>query len=129
METPIGAHEQVAILDFGGQYTQLIARRVRECNVFCEILPYDTPLHTLRARQPKGIILSGGPASVYEPNAPRVDPELFTLGIPVLGICYGHQLMAHLLGGVVQPAAQREYGRTLLTVVHAEPLFEQLTST
>jgi GMP synthase (glutamine-hydrolysing) len=78
----------------------LIARRVRECNVFCEILPYDTPLHALRARQPKGIILSGGPASVYEPNAPRVNPELFTLGVPVLGICYGHQLMAHLLGGV-----------------------------
>jgi GMP synthase (glutamine-hydrolysing) len=122
----MNAHEQVAILDFGGQYTQLIARRVRECDVFCEILPYDTPLHTLRARQPKGIILSGGPASVYEPNAPRVDPELFTLGVPVLGICYGHQLMAHLLGGTVQPAAQREYGRTLLTVVHAEPLFEQL---
>ncbi|MCS7273283.1 MAG: glutamine-hydrolyzing GMP synthase [Fimbriimonadales bacterium] len=121
-----GAHELVLILDFGGQYTQLIARRVRECQVFCEIVPYDTPLVALKARQPKGIILSGGPASVYEPNAPRVDPELFTLGIPVLGICYGHQLMAHLLGGVVSPAPQREYGRTLLTVVHAEPLFEGL---
>ncbi len=126
MATPVGAHEQVTILDFGGQYTQLIARRVRECNVFCEILPYDTPLAEIRRRAPKGVILSGGPASVYEPNAPRVDPELFTLGIPVLGICYGHQLMAHLLGGVVAPAPQREYGRTLLTVVHAEPLFEQL---
>ncbi len=126
MATPIGAHEQVVILDFGGQYTQLIARRVRECNVFCEILPYDTPLTELRRRSPKGVILSGGPASVYEPDAPRVDPELFTLGIPMLGICYGHQLMAHLLGGTVSPAPQREYGRTLLTVVHAEPLFDQL---
>ncbi|MFN3691105.1 MAG: glutamine-hydrolyzing GMP synthase, partial [Fimbriimonadales bacterium] len=126
MTTPIGAHEQVIILDFGGQYTQLIARRVRECNVFCEILPYDTPLAEIRRRHPKGVLLSGGPASVYEPNAPRVDPELFTLGIPVLGICYGHQLMAHLLGGVVAPAPQREYGRTLLTVVHAEPLFDEL---
>ncbi|MDW8107243.1 MAG: glutamine-hydrolyzing GMP synthase [Armatimonadota bacterium] len=121
-----GAHELVLILDFGGQYTQLIARRVRECQVFCEIVPYDTPLPALQARQPKGIILSGGPASVYEPNAPRVDPALFTLGIPVLGICYGHQLMAHLLGGVVSSAPQREYGRTLLTVVRAEPLFEGL---
>ncbi|MFX7690378.1 GMP synthase (glutamine-hydrolyzing), partial [Acinetobacter baumannii] len=77
MTTPIGAHEQVVILDFGGQYTQLIARRVRECNVFCEIVPYDVPLSELRARRPKGVILSGGPASVYEPDAPRVDPELF----------------------------------------------------
>ncbi|MCS6923170.1 MAG: hypothetical protein NZM10_02210, partial [Fimbriimonadales bacterium] len=110
MTAPISAHEQVLILDFGGQYTQLIARRVRECNVFCEIVPYDTPLTQLRERRPKGIILSGGPASVYEPDAPRVDPELFTLGIPVLGICYGHQLMAHLLGGKVAPAPQREYG-------------------
>ncbi len=129
METPpipAGVREQVIILDFGGQYTQLIARRVRECRVFCEILPYDTPLPDLVMRQPKGIILSGGPASVYEPNAPTVDPELFTLGIPILGICYGHQLMARLLGGEVQPAEEREYGRTLLTVVHGEPLFRNL---
>ncbi len=129
METPpkpAGVREQVIILDFGGQYTQLIARRVRECRVFCEILPYDTPLPDLVMRQPKGIILSGGPASVYEPNAPTVDPELFTLGIPILGICYGHQLMARLLGGEVQPAEGREYGRTLLTVVQSEPLFRDL---
>ncbi|MFQ3609914.1 MAG: glutamine-hydrolyzing GMP synthase [Fimbriimonadales bacterium] len=125
-QRPAGVREQVIILDFGGQYTQLIARRVRECQVFCEILPYDTPLSTLRARRPKGIILSGGPASVYEPNAPRIDPELFLMGIPVLGICYGLQLMAYLLGGEVQPAEEREYGRTLLTVVHSEPLFDQL---
>ncbi len=123
---PAGVREQVIVLDFGGQYTQLIARRVRECHVFCEILPYDTPLTALLARQPKGIILSGGPSSVYEPNAPKVDPELFTLGIPVLGICYGHQLMAYLLGGEVQPAEEREYGRTLLTVVQSDPLFSQL---
>lgn len=129
MQSHSGTHELVLILDFGGQYTQLIARRVRECQVFCEIAPYDTPLPALRARQPKGIILSGGPASVYEPDAPRVDPELFTLGIPVLGICYGHQLMAHLLGGAVSPAPQREYGRTLLTVVHADRCLTSWTFT
>jgi GMP synthase (glutamine-hydrolysing) len=94
-----GLHEQVVVLDFGGQYTQLIARRVRECHVFCEILPYTTPLDALRARAPKGIILSGGPASVYERDAPRVPLALFEMGIPVLGICYGHQLMAQMLGG------------------------------
>ncbi len=121
-----GPHEQVVVLDFGGQYTQLIARRVRECQVFCEILPYSTSIESLCARAPKGMILSGGPASVYERDAPRVPPALFELGIPVLGICYGHQLMAQLLGGVVQPAAQREYGRTPLRVLHAEPLFEGL---
>ncbi|MER3402244.1 MAG: GMP synthase (glutamine-hydrolyzing) [Armatimonadota bacterium] len=120
---PVGAREHVVILDFGGQYTQLIARRVRECQVFCEILPYNTPLSALRRRQPKGIILSGGPASVYAPGAPRLDPELLALGIPVLGICYGHQLMASLLGGEVQPAELCEYGRTHLTVVRSEPLF------
>ncbi|MEN3001185.1 MAG: glutamine-hydrolyzing GMP synthase [Armatimonadota bacterium] len=121
-----GLHEQVVVLDFGGQYTQLIARRVRECQVFCEILPYNTPLDALCARQPKGIILSGGPASVYEPNAPRVEPALFEMGVPILGICYGHQLMAQMLGGEVQPAAQREYGRTHLTIRHTEPLFAGL---
>ncbi len=118
-----GLHERVVVLDFGGQYTQLIARRVRECHVFCEILPYSTPLDVLRAHAPKGIILSGGPASVYEPNAPRVEPALFETGIPLLGICYGHQLMAQMLGGEVQPAAHREYGRTHLRVQHTEPLF------
>jgi GMP synthase (glutamine-hydrolysing) len=121
-----GLHEQVVVLDFGGQYTQLIARRVRECHVFCEILPYTTPLDALRAREPKGIILSGGPASVYEPNAPRVPLALFEMGIPMLGICYGHQLMAQMLGGEVRPAALREYGRTHLTVLRTEPLFAGL---
>lgn len=121
-----GLHEQVVVLDFGGQYTQLIARRVRECQVFCEILPFSTPLDALRARQPKGVILSGGPASVYEPNAPQVDSALFEMGIPILGICYGHQLMAQMLGGEVCPAAQREYGRTRLTVLRTEPLFAGL---
>jgi GMP synthase (glutamine-hydrolysing) len=121
-----GLHERVVVLDFGGQYTQLIARRVRECQVFCEILPYHTPLDALRAREPKGIILSGGPASVYEPNAPRVGPALFEMGIPILGICYGHQLMAQVLGGEVRPAAQREYGHTRLLVRHSEPLFAGL---
>lgn len=119
--------ERVIVLDFGGQYTQLIARRVRECQVFCEILPYWTPLPELARRAPKGIILSGGPASVYEPAAPHVDPALYAMGIPILGICYGHQLMAQTLGGQVEPAALREYGRTELQVVEGEdPLFEGL---
>ena len=85
--------ETILILDFGGQYTQLIGRRIRESNVYTEILPFNTPIETLRKQQPKGIILSGGPASVYEPHAPNSDPGIFRLGIPVLGICYGMQLI------------------------------------
>lgn len=111
------SHEEVVILDFGGQYTQLIARRVREERVYCEIVPYDRPLAEVLARRPRGIILSGGPSSIYAPDAPRVPSQLFTAGIPVLGICYGMQLMAYLLGGRVEPAGQREYGRTPLVVV------------
>jgi len=118
--------ELILILDFGAQYTQLIARRVRECHVYCEILPYDTPLPTLLARSPRGIILSGGPASVYEPGAPTVEEDVFHFGVPVLGICYGHQLMALRLGGRVVPAERREYGRADLKVAEPEPLFEGL---
>jgi GMP synthase (glutamine-hydrolysing) len=102
--------ETILILDFGGQYTQLIGRRIREANVYTEILPFNTPLETLRKQQPKGIILSGGPASVYEVEAPISDPGIFKLGIPVLGICYGMQLIGKELGGRVEPAAHREYG-------------------
>ena len=108
--------ETILILDFGGQYKQLIARRVRECHVYSEILPHTTPIETLRARAPKGIILTGGPNSVYDPASPVCSRELFSLGIPILGICYGAQLMAHVLGGQVAPAATSEYGGTALFV-------------
>ena len=103
--------QRIVILDFGAQYTQLIARRIREANVFCEVVPYDTSLSEIQARRPAGIILSGGPSSVLDADAPTVDPALYDLGVPVLGICYGMQLTAHLLGGRVERAAQREYGR------------------
>ena len=103
--------QRIVILDFGAQYTQLIARRIREANVFCEVVPYDTSLSEIQARRTAGIILSGGPSSVLDADAPTVDSALYDLGVPVLGICYGMQLTAHLLGGRVERAAQREYGR------------------
>ena len=112
--------ELVVVLDFGGQYKQLIARRVRECNVYCEIHPYTIPADKLRALNPKGLILTGGPNSVYEENAPGCGKELFELGIPVLGICYGSQLMAFRLGGLVRTAPVSEYGRTGLVIDAAE---------
>ncbi len=105
-------HQTVVILDFGGQYNQLIARRVRECSVYCEVLPYQTPLSEILAKQPIGIIFTGGPNSVYAENAPQVDPSLFEAGVPVLGICYGIHLMAHTLGGHVTSPDSREYGKT-----------------
>ena len=102
--------ETILILDFGGQYTQLIGRRIREANVYTEIVPFNTPLEKIRAFQPKGLILGGGPASVYETDAPICDPGIFTLDVPVLGICYGMQLIGKEFGGRVEPATQREYG-------------------
>jgi GMP synthase (glutamine-hydrolysing) len=102
----------VLVLDFGAQYAQLIARRVREAHVYSEIVPFDTPVAELEARRPAGLILSGGPASVYEPGAPAIDPAVFGLGAPVLGICYGQQVMARALGGRVEHTGAREYGRT-----------------
>lgn len=119
-------HELVLVLDFGGQYNQLIARRVRELNVFSEMIPFYTPLEEIKARNPKGIILSGGPASVYANNAPKVDPALFQLGIPILGICYGMQLITHLLGGQVKRAGKREYGRAEVDISIDHPLFKEL---
>jgi GMP synthase (glutamine-hydrolysing) len=113
----------VVILDFGSQYTQLIARRIRQCHVYCEIHPFNLPLETLRRLDPRGIILSGGPASVYEPGAPSASAELFQMGVPVLGICYGMQLMTHQLGGRVAPAAAREYGHAELLVDAGCPFF------
>lgn len=115
--------EVVVVLDFGGQYNQLIARRVRELSVFSEMLPFDTPYEKLIAMNPKGIIFSGGPASVHLPGAPHPDPRIFDSGIPVLGICYGMQLMAHDLGGRVESAELREYGKCILRVEDArDPL-------
>ena len=104
-------HQRIVILDFGGQYTQLIARRVRENHVYSEVVPWNTPVREIAARQPVGIILSGGPASVCDPEAPHCDPDVYHLGVPVLGICYGMQLTAALLGGRVERAKEREYGR------------------
>jgi GMP synthase (glutamine-hydrolysing) len=120
--------ELVLVLDFGSQTSQLIARRVREANVYCELVPGTTPWRELQARQPAGVILSGGPASVYEPGAPQVDPELLRSGVPVLGICYGMQLISHHLGGEVAPASKREYGPAFLAVADPGQLFEGLPS-
>ena len=122
--------ETILILDFGSQYTQLIARRIREQNVYCEIYPHTLSLSQIEAIAPKGIILSGGPASVYETDAPTIDPKFFDLETPILGICYGMQLMAALLaGGKVHPATQREYGHAPLQVLNAnDPLFAGLPS-
>ena len=109
------SHQTVIVLDFGGQYNQLIARRVRECGVYCEVKPYTTPITDLKAMDPIGVIFTGGPNSVYDPAAPQADPALFRLGVPILGICYGCQLLAHSLGGKVTAAqgdSAREYGKT-----------------
>ncbi len=108
--------EMIVILDFGGQYKQLIARRVRACRVYCEIRPCTTPLEELRALAPRGVILTGGPNSVYAADAPACDPGLFSLGVPILGICYGAQLMAHMLGGRVVSAQTSEYGHAKLCI-------------
>ena len=122
--------ETILILDFGSQYTQLIARRIREQNIYCEIYPHTLPLSQIKAIAPKGIILSGGPASVYEADAPKVDAKLFELEMPILGICYGMQLMAALLsGGKVHPATEREYGHAPLQILRTtDPLFAGLSS-
>ncbi len=117
----------ILIIDFGGQYTQLIARRVRECGVYSEILPYTASLDDIRAAQPLGVILSGGPASVLDADAPTIDKAVFSLGVPVLGICYGMQLMAHLLGGEIRRGDSREYGRTAVQVDDASGLLAGLS--
>ena len=116
-------HETVIVLDFGGQYNQLIARRVRENNVYCEIYSYKTDLSVIKAKNPKGIIFTGGPNSVYLEDSPTIDPEIFSWGVPVLGICYGSQLMMHLLGGHVCRAPEREYGKTEVFVDNSSKMF------
>lgn len=120
-------NQKVIVLDFGGQYNQLIARRVRECGVYCEVKSYKTDLETIKKDMPIGIIFTGGPSSVYEDNSPKVDRRVFDLGIPILGICYGSQLIAHTLGGKVSPAQSstaREYGKTLTAFDTTCPLFD-----
>ncbi|MBS4024442.1 MAG: glutamine-hydrolyzing GMP synthase [Clostridia bacterium] len=119
--------EIVLVLDFGGQYNQLIARRIREAKVYCEMISYKTSIEEIRAKSPVGIVLTGGPSSVYAENAPHCDPEIFKLGIPVLGICYGMQLMAHFLGGEVKPAVHREYGKTDVNINPKVKIFRGLT--
>ncbi|WP_392486242.1 glutamine-hydrolyzing GMP synthase [Haloimpatiens sp. FM7315] len=118
--------ELVLVIDFGGQYNQLIARRVRENGVYCEIVPYDYPILKIKERNPKGIIFTGGPNSVYEDGAPRVDKEIFELGIPILGICYGDQLMAYTLGGEVTSPDKREYGKTEVNIENDNLLFKDV---
>ena len=115
--------ETIVVLDFGSQYSQLIARRIRECRVYSKIMPYYTSAEAIRAENPKGIILSGGPASVYSEHAPKCDPAIFELGIPVLGICYGLQLMIHTLGGEITRGHAREYGKAMLKIVKSGNLF------
>ncbi len=123
-------HEQIVILDFGSQYTQVIARRIRECNVYSVIVRYDTPALEIAKLVPRGLILSGGPASVYAHDAPQPDRRIFELGVPVLGICYGVQLLAHFLGGRVQPGQKREYGKGTLKVADRScALFAHLPQT
>ena len=120
-------NEKVLVVDFGGQYNQLVARRIRECNVYCEIVSYRVGLDAIRAQNPKGIIFTGGPNSVYVDGAPTIDPAIFDLGIPVLGLCYGFQLMTHLLGGHVCKAPEREYGKTLVHVDTKSKVFENVS--
>ncbi len=117
-------HEKVIVIDFGGQYNQLVARRVRENNVYCEIFSYRTDIEEIRRMNPKGIILTGGPNSCYEEGAPTCSRDLFQMGIPVLGLCYGAQLMMHVLGGKVEKAQAREYGKTVVEVNTSSPLFQ-----
>jgi GMP synthase (glutamine-hydrolysing) len=119
-------HDRILILDFGSQYTQLIARRIREARVYSQILPCTASLATIEAYRPKGIILSGGPSSVYDRKAPRIPKEVFDLGVPILGICYGMQLVTHLLGGEVAKANHREYGRAELLIDDASDMLKKL---
>jgi GMP synthase (glutamine-hydrolysing) len=124
--SPEAQHQTLLILDFGSQFTQLIARRVRESRVYCEVHPFDLPIAEIRRRRPLGVVLSGGPQSVYEAGAPGANPELFQLGVPVLGVCYGMQVMAHELGGNVEGSSHREYGRAEVTIAEPGKLFAGL---
>lgn len=116
-------NQLVLVLDFGGQYNQLIARRVRECGVYCEVIRYTTPLEEIAARKPVGIIFTGGPNSVYDEKSPHIAKEIFEMGVPILGICYGCQLMAYTLGGKVATCTTSEYGKTETTYDKSSALF------
>jgi GMP synthase (glutamine-hydrolysing) len=120
--------EKILVLDFGSQYTQLIARRIREQKVYSEIVPFNTPIDKIQAFEPKGIVLSGGPSSVYDPEAPIPAGGIFELGIPMLGICYGMQVMSHMLGGLVDRAVRREYGRAELMIDDDSDIFREIKS-
>ena len=122
-------NELILILDFGGQYNQLIARRVRECNVYSEVVPYNISIEKIKEKAPKGIIFTGGPASVYGEDSPRCADGIFDLGIPILGICYGMQLMTHTLGGKVEKAETREYGQTDVNIDNTSSLFTDFNNT
>ena len=124
-KSPQSTSERILVLDFGSQYAQLIARRVREQNVFCEIVRHDITPEQIANHKPAGLILSGGPSSVYESEAPKCDPGIFKLGIPVLGICYGMQLTCEHLGGQVDSTSTREYGPTTCEVATDDPFFDQ----
>ncbi|MGN6129780.1 MAG: glutamine-hydrolyzing GMP synthase, partial [Nocardioidaceae bacterium] len=119
-------HDLVLVVDFGAQYAQLIARRVRECRVYSEIVPHTMPLEEMLAKNPSAIVLSGGPSSVYEPGAPHVDGEIFTAGVPVFGMCYGFQAMALALGGEVRRTGRSEYGRTSVHVADPGTLLAEV---
>ncbi|BBB92314.1 MAG TPA: glutamine-hydrolyzing GMP synthase [Methylomusa anaerophila] len=125
---PVNKPEMVLVMDFGGQYSQLIARRIRECGVYCEIVPFNTNIGKIRQMAPRGIVFSGGPSSVYGEGAPKCDPAIFEIDVPVLGICYGMQLTAHSLGGKVAHATSREYGNTRLYVDNPEGLLAEIGS-
>jgi GMP synthase (glutamine-hydrolysing) len=128
-QTPAAHQDTIVVLDFGSQYSRLIARRIREANVFCEILPHNAPWRKIESLHPKGFVLSGGPASVYDDGAPRCPDEVFSSGVPVLGICYGMQLMAHQMGGRVAPAARREYGPAELRILDRDGIFDAVSET
>lgn len=121
-------HDLILVIDFGGQYNQLIARRVRECGVYCEIVPYTYSLDQIKEKHPKGIIFTGGPSSVYAIDTPKAAAGIFELGVPVLGICYGHQVMAHTLGGKVESAGVSEYGKTFIELQSDNILFKGIES-
>ena len=120
-------HEKIIVMDFGGQYNQLIARRVRECGVYCEVHPYTMTMEEIKAAAPKGIIFTGGPNSVYSQESPRYSEDIYEMGIPVLGICYGAQLMAYQLGGRVETAPVSEYGRTEVDIDDKGGLFRDVS--